>query len=83
VHRAPNLHLHLKYYDGDEWLPKDVKIGTQDQELTCDEASTVVDFSHGLGFLYWCKWKDPSVAEEKNLVGQMRFCLVRDVAGLF
>ena len=83
VHRAPDLRLHLKYYDGEKWSPKDVKIGLQDPEWLCDEASAVVDFTHGLGFVYWCQWKDAKVREENNAIGQLRFCLIRNVAALF
>jgi hypothetical protein len=42
-----------------------------------------VDFSHGLGFVYWCQWKDPEIRKKKDGIGQLRFCLVKDVAGLF
>ena len=83
VHRGPDLRLHLRYYDGRNWSPKDVKIGLQDPAWNCDEASAVADFSHGLGFVYWCQWKDPKVKEQKDGIGQLRFCLVKDVAGLF
>jgi len=83
VHRGPDLRLHLRYYDGKNWSPKDVKIGLQDATLNYDEASAVADFSHGLGFVYWCQWKDPKVREEKDGIGQLRFCLVKDVAALF
>jgi hypothetical protein len=83
IHRGPDLRLHLRYYDGKNWLPKDVKVGLQDAAWSCDEASAVVDFSHGLGFVYWCQWKDPEVREQKDGIGQLRFCLVKDVAALF
>ncbi len=83
VHRAPDLRLHLRYYDGAGWSPKEVKVGLQDPAWTCDEASAVADFSHGLGFVYWCRWKDPEVRAEKDGIGQLRFCLVRDVSALF
>ena len=83
VHRGPDLHLHLRYYDGEHWSPRNVKIGLQDAGWTCDEASAVVDFSHGLGFVYWRQWKDPSVRKQKDDIGQLRFCLVKDVAALF
>ena len=83
VHRGPDLGLHLRYYDGKSWSPKDMKIGLQDPDWSCDEASAVVDFSHGLGFVYWCQWKDPEVREKNDGIGQLRFCLVRDVADLF
>ncbi len=83
VHRGQDLRLHLRYYDGKNWLPKDVKIGFQDVAWTCDEASAVVDFSHGLGFAYWCQWKDPDTKKQKDSIGQLRFCLVKDVAALF
>jgi len=83
VHRGPDLHLHLKYYDGERWSAKDVKIGLQAPEWICDEASAVADSSHGLGFVYWCQWKDPEVRKQKNAIGQMRFCLIKDVAALF
>ena len=83
VHRGPDLRLHLRYYDGENWSPKDVNIGLQDPVWNCDEASAVVDFSHGLGFVYWCQWKDAKIREQKNGIGQLRFCLVRDVAVLF
>jgi len=83
VHRGPDLRLHLRYYDGKEWLPKDVKIGLQDEAMTCDEASAVADFSHGLGFIYWCQWKDPKVRKEKDGIGQLRFCLVKNASALF
>jgi len=83
VHRGPDLRLHLRYYDGKNWSPKDVKIGLQDEAWNCDESSVVADFSHGLGFVYWRQWKDPKVREEKDGIGQLRFCLVKDVAALF
>jgi len=83
VHRGPDLRLHLKYYDGERWSPKDVKIGLQDPDWNCDEASVVVNFSHGLGFVYWCQWKDAKVREQNNAIGQLRFCLIEDVAALF
>jgi hypothetical protein len=83
VHRGPDLHLHMKYYNGKNWLPKDVKIGFQDPGMTCDEASAIRDFTNGLGFLYWCQWKDPKIREQKNHIGHLRFCLVKDVAVLF
>ncbi len=83
VHRGPDLRLHLRYYDGKTWSPSDVKIGLQDADWTCDEASAVVDFSHGLGFVYWRQWKDPTVRKRKDNIGQLRFCLVKDVAALF
>jgi len=83
VHRGPDLHLHLRYYDGENWSQKDVKVGLQDEAMTCDEASAVVDFSHGLGFVYWCQWKNKKVREEKNGIGQLRFCLVKDINALF
>jgi hypothetical protein len=54
VHRGPDLHLHLKYYDGMNWQKKDVKIGLQDEAMICDEASAIADYSHGLAFIYWC-----------------------------
>ena len=83
VHRGPDLRLHLRYYNGHNWLPKDVKIGFQDVAWTCDEASAVTDFSHGLGFAYWCQWQDPEMKKQKDGIGQLRFCLVKDVAALF
>jgi len=83
VHRGPDLHLHLRYYDGKIWSPKDVRIGQQDPALMSDEASAVADFSHGLGFLYWRQWKDPQVRKQKDEIGQLRFGLVKDVAALF
>jgi hypothetical protein len=83
VHRGPDLRLHLRYYDGKNWSPKDVKIGFQDTAWACDEASAVSDFSHGLGFAYWCQWKDPETKKQKDSIGQLRFCLVRNVAALF
>ena len=83
VHRGPDLRLHLRYYDGKTWSPSDVKIGVQDADLTCDEASAVANFSHGLGFVYWCQWKDPTVRKQKDNIGQLRFCLVKDVSALF
>ena len=83
VHRGPDLGLHLRYYDGENWSQKDVNIGLQDTAWTCDEASAVADFSHGLGFVYWCQWKDPEVRKQKDGIGQLRFCLVRNVATLF
>ena len=83
VHRGPDLHLHLRYCNGKNWSTKDVKIGVRDTDWICDEASAVVDFSHGLGFVYWCQWKDPKVRKMKDNIGRLRFCLVRDVAALF
>ena len=83
VHRGPDLRLHLRYYDGKTWSSSDVKIGLQDANWTCDEASAVADFSHGLGFAYWCQPKDPAVREQKDKIGQLRFCLIRDVWALF
>jgi hypothetical protein len=83
VHRGPDLRLHLRYYDAKAWSPSDVEIGLQDADWTCDEASAVADFSHGLGFVYWCQWKDPAVREQKDNIGQLRFCLVRNVRTLF
>ncbi|MFC1635251.1 hypothetical protein ACFL5Z_10460 [Planctomycetota bacterium] len=83
VHRGPDLRLHLRYYDGKNWSPKDVKIGFQDTAWTCDEASAVADFSHGLGFAYWCQWKNPDTKKQKDGIGQLRFCLVKDVPALF
>ncbi|MDY6853850.1 MAG: hypothetical protein SWO11_03945 [Thermodesulfobacteriota bacterium] len=83
VHRGPDHRLHLRYYDGKNWLSKDVKIGLQDRAMSCDEASAVVDFTHGLGVLYWCQWKDPKVRKLKDSIGQLRFTLVKDVAALF
>ncbi|NOR65808.1 MAG: hypothetical protein GQ528_00445, partial [Woeseiaceae bacterium] len=83
VHRGPDLRLHLRYYDGKTWSPSDVKIGLQDADWTCDEASAVADFSHGLGFAYWCQPEDPTVRKQKDNIGQLRFCLVRDVWTLF
>jgi len=82
VHRGPDLHLHLKYFDGKNWSSKDVKIGLQDPSMTCDEASTILDFAKGLGFLYWCQWRDPDIREQKKDLGHLRFCLVKDVAAL-
>ena len=69
--------------DGERRPLKDVKIGLQDPDWLCDEASAVVDFSHGLGFIYWYQWKDAKVREEKDAIGQLRFCLIKDVAALF
>jgi len=83
VHRGPDSCLHLRYYDGENWSPKDLKIGLQDAAMTCDEASAAADFSHGLGFVYWCQWKDPDIRKQKDGIGRLRFCLVRDVASLF
>jgi len=83
VHRGPDLHLHLRYYDGRKWSAKDVQAGQQDPALMSDEASAVADFSRGLGFLYWCQWKDPLVRKQKDEIGQLRFGLVKDVAALF
>ena len=83
VHRGPDLHLHLRYYDGKKWSARDIKVGQQDPALMSDEASTVADFSHGLGFLYWCQWKDLAVRKQKDEIGQLRFGLVKDVAALF
>ncbi|MFC1558327.1 hypothetical protein ACFL40_03130 [candidate division KSB1 bacterium] len=83
VHRGPDLHLHLKYYDGNQWSPKDIKAGLQDPEWICDEASAIADFSNGLGFLYWSGWKDPEIRKEKDNIGQLRFCLIKDVESLF
>lgn len=83
VHRGPDLHLHLRYYDGRKWSARDVQVGQQDPALMSDEASTVADFSHGLGFLYWCQWKDPQVRKQKDEIGQLRFSLIKDVPALF
>lgn len=83
VHRGPDLHLHLRYYDGIKWSPEDVRIGFQAPEWSCDEASAVADFSHGLGFVYWCQLRDEKVRKERDGIGQLRFCLIRDVAALF
>ena len=83
VHRGPDLHLHLKYYNGKDWSLKDVKIGLQDPRMTCDEATAVYDFTNGLGILYWCQWKDPKTRERKDNIGHLRFCLVKDIAELF
>ena len=83
VHRGPDLHLHLRYYDGRKWSPRDVRIGLQDTAWSCDEASAVIDFSQGLGFVYWCQSKDTKVRKERDGIGQLRFCLVKDVAALF
>lgn len=83
VHRGSDLRLHLKYYDGASWLKKDIKIGLQDLEWACDEASAVADFSHGLGFVYWCQLRDKAAREKRDGIGQLRFCLVRDIATLF
>lgn len=83
VHRGPDWHLHLAYYDGKNWSPKDIPVGLQDPAMSCDEVSAVADFSHGLGFLYWCQWKDPAVRKQKDEIGQLRFGLVKDVAALF
>ena len=83
VHRGPDLRLHLRYYDGESWSPRDVKIGLQDAAWTCDEASAVADFSHGLGFVYWRQRKDPKLRKQEDGIGQLRFCRVRDVAALF
>ena len=51
--------------------------------MTCDEASAVADFSHGLGFAYLASWKDPAVRIQKGERGQLRFGLVKDVEALF
>lgn len=83
IHRGQDLRLHLRYFDGAEWSPKDVKVGLQDSRFICDEASTVADFSHGLGFVYWCQWDDPKAKERHNGIGQLRFGLVKEVAALF
>jgi len=83
VHRGLDLRLHLRYYDGEKWSPRDVEIGLQDSAWTCDEASAIADFSHGLGFVYWSQWKNPKVRKQKDGIGQLRFCLVKDVAALF
>lgn len=83
VHRGPDLRLHLRYYDGKSWLPNDVEIGLQDDAMTCDEASAVADFSNGLGFVYWCRWKDKELEKQKDAIGHLRFCLVKDVTALF
>ncbi len=83
IHRGPDLRLHLRYYDGTNWSAKDVRIGLHDPAWVCDEASAVADFSNGLGFLYWCQPADRKVREKRDGIGQLRFCLVRDVAGLF
>jgi hypothetical protein len=83
VHRGPDLRLHLRYHDGTGWSPKDVKVGLQDPAWICDEASAVADFSHGLGFVYWCQWADPRIRKQEDGTGQLRFCLVSDVAALF
>ena len=83
VHRGRDQRLHLRYYDGKAWLRKDVSIGLADERFGCDEASAVEDFSHGLGFIYWCQWLDDAEKRRHNAVGQMRFCLVKDVKALF
>ena len=83
VHRGPDLRLHLRYYDGKSWSQRDVKIGLQDAAWMCDEASAVADFSNGLGFVYWCQWREAEVRKHKDGIGQLRFCLVRDIAALF
>jgi hypothetical protein len=83
VHRGPDLRLHLKYYDGKKWLRQDVIIGVENSRMSCDEASSVMDFSQGLGFLYWCQWKSPKLRKKMNGIGQLRFCLVKDVSALF
>ena len=83
IHRGPNLRLHLQYYNGSAWSDTGCSIGLQDESMTCDEASAVVDFSHGLGFVYWCQWSDPEVGKKNDSIGQLRFCLIRDVAALF
>ena len=83
VHRGPDLRLHLRYYDGTNWSARDVNIGLQDPAWTCDEASAIADFSHGLGFLYWCQRRDKKLRNAHNNIGQLRFCLVRDAARLF
>jgi len=83
VHHGPDLYLHLRYYDGVEWSPKDVRVGLQLPEWSCDEASAVADFSHGLGFVYWCQLRDEMRRKEKDGIGQSRFCLIRDVAAFF
>ena len=68
--------------DGWKWLLEDIKIGVQDPAMTYDQASAVADFSHGLGFVYWCQWKNPQIREQKDGIGQLRFCLVSNVATL-
>jgi hypothetical protein len=83
LHRGPDQHLHLKYYDGKNWSPKDVQVGLQDPTISCDEVSAVADFSHGLGFAYYCMWKDAATRKAKDWRGQVRFGLVKDVAALF
>ena len=83
VHRGTDQRLHLKYYDGTAWHPQDVPIGLQDPKFTCDEATAIEDFSHGLGFAYWCRWADRAEDERHNSIGMIRFCRVDDVAALF
>ncbi|MBT4485632.1 MAG: hypothetical protein HOC71_18350 [Candidatus Latescibacteria bacterium] len=83
VHRADDLHLHLKYYDGDQWSPKDVKVGLDDSEWICDEASAVADFSHGFGFLYASVPRDPEVRKKNDNIVQLRFCLIKNPEILF
>jgi len=83
VHRGPDQHLHLRYYDGKTWSPKDVPVGTRNEALGCDEVSAVADFSHGLGFVYWCRWQDLEVRKQKEGFGQLHFTLIKDVAALF
>jgi hypothetical protein len=83
VHRGPDERLHLKYYDGAAWHPRDVPIGLHDPEFKCDEATAIEDFSHGLGFVYWCRAADRAEDERRNSIGMMRFCRVSDVPALF
>jgi len=83
VCRGPDRRLHLRYYDGKSWSSKDVKVGLPEADWSCDEASAVADFSGGLGFVYFCQPKDPAARKRRNNVGQLRFCLIRDVAALF
>jgi hypothetical protein len=83
VHRGPDQHLHLKYYDGKDWSSKDVKVGLQDPIMSCDEVSAVADFSHGLGFSYYCTWKEGTDRVAHDYRGQVRFGLAKNVAGLF
>ncbi|MBW7997415.1 MAG: hypothetical protein FVQ81_12745 [Candidatus Glassbacteria bacterium] len=83
LHRGPDEYLRLRYYDGREWIKKEINVGANDQELSCDEVSAVADFSQGLAFVYWCRWRSPSTAGRRNKIGCVRFGLIKDVAGLF
>jgi hypothetical protein len=83
VRRGPDQMLYLHYFDGVRWMPEGVAVGSRDEALACDEASAVADFAHGLGFVYWCQWRDPDVRKEHDNIGVLRFCHIRDVAALF